>query len=145
MAGFGQVEITITACDPQGFVFHVADSPSNDGGGGDGGDSSHDAELHVVDRELAVFLAENRSDRTYIVEDYLDEEGCTTKTMTLGDGVVQLYSGSSLCSPHLLRIDPPEDAEGSPDAYWYLGLNGAVREGSQERGSGLQSVELCFR
>jgi hypothetical protein len=46
--------------------------------------------------------------------------------------------------PHLLRIDPPTDAEGTPDALWHLGLNRSYAN-STRTGTGTTVTTLCFR
>jgi hypothetical protein len=51
-------------------------------------------------------------------------------------------TGAGLCGNGMLRIDPPTDERGAPDARWYLSTGGSVD--GRTSGSGVRSVSLCF-
>jgi hypothetical protein len=150
LTGRSGVEFTIGLCDPTGFAFHLADSPSSDGYAGDSGTYANDAELHT-DGVLFVVYANDyaeAADRTLLLDtDYGSEGGCFERTIWVGDGVVRSFDQCfEVASPFTLRLDPPEDREGPVDSLWHLGLNGIYSgQGLYRTGTGLQRVDLCIR
>ena len=77
------------------------------------------------------------------VESFVPESGCHERTVVISDQLVFLVEADAgLCGTGMLRIDPPIDAEGTPDARWYLALAGSI-DGSAS-GSGVRSASLCF-
>lgn len=135
--------LTFEVCDPEGVALQLSDSVSGSSAGGDAGDSAHDADVILVGNTLHVRASSGAQTPPSQVENYVSEEGCSTRTLVISEQVAYLVDGErGLCGPGLFRIDPPTDAEGSPDARWYLGTEGSVDGGSE--GSGLRSAELCF-
>jgi len=45
----------------------------------------------------------------------------------------------------LLRINPPSDTEGAPNALWYFGLNHVVQSSFARTGTGAQTANICLR
>jgi hypothetical protein len=142
MTGFSSVQITLEACDVTGWVFHVGDSPTNDGFGGDSGSSSNDAELQVYLGNLAVYGNDSFGGVRLSETAALPTSGCGTYEITLSDQRVMTPTMMAM-GAELLRIDPPTDAEGTPDALWYLGANRTYANATRT-GTGLRSLALCF-
>lgn len=135
--------LTLEVCDPDGVAFQLSDSVSGSSTGGDAGDSAHDADVILVGNTLHVRASTGAETPPSQVQNYVTDEGCSTRTLVISEQVAYLVDAErGLCGPGLFRIDPPTDAEGTPDARWYLGTEGSV-DGASE-GSGLRSAELCF-
>lgn len=145
LTGMRGLELTAHICDPRGFTLHVADSPTNNGYGGDSASRSNDAELQIVDRTLTIFGSDNaRGARLYEDGELLGPQGCQDLRLYLGDSVALAEQPCmTVRSDGALRLDPPSDREGPPDSEWYLGLNRVVAGGRS--GSGLQRLALCVR
>lgn len=137
------VILTLEICDPTGTVLQLGDSATTAAGGGDGGTSSHDADLFVAGTTLHIRPATAAETPASEYAGWLQASGCTTRTVVLSEQLVYLVEGEAgLCGPGLFRIDPPTDAEGRPDARWYLATAGSV-DGTLS-GSGLRRIEACF-
>lgn len=137
------VILTVEICDPSGTVLQIGDSPTTAAAGGDGGTSSHDADLVLSGTTLTVRPATTAETQASEIAGWATATGCSTRTLVLSEQLVYLVENEAgLCGPGLLRIDPPTDAEGSPDARWYLATAGSI-DGTQS-GSGLRRVEACF-
>lgn len=137
------VVLTVEICDPEGTVMQLADSPSAAPGGGDAGDSAHDADVSLVDQALTVRASASTGVEPSTVQSFVPESGCHERTLVIADQIVFLVEpDAGLCGTGMLRIDPPVDAEGAPDARWYLALAGSV-DGAAA-GSGLRRASLCF-
>ena len=87
-SGFRGVELEIEICDPSDWVFNVGDSISNNGGGGDGGDSSHDSELFIQDTTLSIFASDSSANTVPVRSEngYVSATGCTTRVVRIRDG-----------------------------------------------------------
>ncbi|MBI3179305.1 MAG: hypothetical protein HYZ27_06560, partial [Deltaproteobacteria bacterium] len=148
MSGRAGVELAISLCDPTGFTFHVADSPTCNGGGGDASTFNNDAEAHFNNQGDFYVIGNDYSPATARVLATLPgfaPAGCSTNTFWVADQRFLSFEPCvDLTSPYLLRINPPADAEGPPDALWYLGFN-QVHDGIYRPGTGLGQVSLCFR
>jgi hypothetical protein len=137
------VILAVEICDPSGTVLQLGDSVTAAAGGGDGGSSSHDADLVVQGTTLTLRPATAAETPPSEVAGWIAAEGCTVRTLVLSEQLVHLVENDvGLCGPGLFRIDPPTDAEGSPDALWYLSGAGSL-DGSAP-GSGVRRIEACF-
>jgi hypothetical protein len=124
-------------------VFQLADSPTAHAGGGDDGSTSHDADVALDGTTLHLRAATNSDVDPSTVGSFVPETGCATRTLVVADQLAYLVeSGAGLCGTGMLRIRPPTDEHGTPDALWYLALAGSVD--GRTPGSGLRSVDLCF-
>lgn len=137
------VLLTMEICDPSGTVFQLSDSPTARAGGGDDGSTSHNADLALDGTTLHLRAATGSEVDPSTVSSFVAATGCTTRTLAIADQIAYLVdSGAGLCGTGMLRIRPPTDEHGRPDALWYLSLAGSVD--GQSTGSGLRSVDLCF-
>lgn len=146
LGAYTSLELSFETCAPTGWSLHLADSPSCSGYGGDGGEFSNDAELQLLDTTLGAYASGyGGSGLIDSLADAVVAGACSTSTWLVGDGAFAVADTAfDLATPYLLRIDPPMDDEGVPDAVWFLGLNRTF--GSLARvGTGLTSVGLCFR
>ncbi len=144
---------SVEACEPDGWMFHVSDSPSGDGWGGDAGDASNDAELHVNGSasqraSTSVYVSDDAppgQPRLFATDPATFPTGaCMARTFYVADQQVAIDDGFAVCSPALLRIDPPSDREGTPDALFWIGIDRTVGNGARS-GSGIVRVALCLR
>lgn len=137
------VVMTFEICDPDGVALQLSDSSSGAADGGDGGQSSHDADMMLNGTTLHLRAAAGTETPPSQIDGYVTEEGCSTRTVVISEQLAFLVEGErGLCGPGMFRIDPPTDTEGTPDALWYLATSGSV-DGHAE-GAGTRSVELCF-
>ncbi len=147
---YGALELTVHVCDPSGWVFNLADSPSCNGYGGDDGDFSNNGEIHLGpgnDGTLLYYYGNDyvTSPLLLQVPDFVADVGCSSATVRVGDrSVVSSESCFASDSVYGLRLWPTVDNESVPDAKWYLGLNRVVQS-TVRRGEGLQQAHLCFQ
>jgi hypothetical protein len=151
MTGYRELDVEIAACDPRGWVLHVGDSRSNDGWGGDAADVSNDAELQVNGApgslSSQLYASDEGSGRLVRPADRRQltlGERCERHRYGFADQRVSYDDGTAVCDPALLRIEPPSDREGTPDAIWWVGVNRTVRGGDRV-GSGVRQAVLCLR
>jgi hypothetical protein len=145
LAGLTTAEVCISFCDPTGFSFHFADSPTCNGYAGDSGQFSNDAELQLDGTTLALFANDygTAAAEGPWTTDFMPNIGCTDRILVVTDGSVTTATGFEVASPYALRLDPPADDEGAPDRLWYVGPNGAV--GGGRTGSGVVAMHVCLR
>jgi hypothetical protein len=146
MSGYHELSLSFEVCEPTQWVLHLADSDSSDGYGGDAGTSSNDAELYLLGSDLYVWGSEacESTEHFHLESNFAPSSGCSEHLITVQDqGIASVAHALSLSSPCLLRIDPPEDDEGTPDAVWHVGLNRTFLE--PRTGTGLTSATFCLR
>jgi hypothetical protein len=146
--GSAAVSFEVRVCQPTGWVLDIGDSPSNNGGGGDDGDFSNDAELQLFD---STFTAVGRDGTVPAVImsmplRLLDSShgNCWTETITVRDQVVSLRGNDTadMTSPGLIRFNAP-DSEGTPDSWIFAGFNRVIDDWSTSRvGSGVRQVRI---
>ena len=137
------VLLTLEICDPTGTAFQLSDSAGAHAGGGGDGSTSHDADVALDGTTLHLRAATNSEVEASSVSSWVGATGCTTRTIAVADQIAYLVdTGAGLCGTGMLRIDPPTDDHGHPDARWYLSLAGSVD--GETAGSGVRSVDLCF-
>lgn len=142
-----EIFLRVEVDSPRGWVFHLGDSPSDNGGGGDGGDFSNDAEAYLMDNDLFVFGNDSSLGQPGHVREFPDivpEDGPGLFWLAVGDGTLSVRTSDGdppMClnesSDDLLRLDA-NDLEGAPDRLWYLGMNQVYPGG--RTGSGLRRV-----
>ncbi len=141
------VELRLEVCNPAGPALHLADSSGAEGTGEDGGLWSNDAELLVDGRDLVIWASDEAPAGTpqpLRRSPGFFTDACADRAIFVGDGQIASFDPClSVTVPHLLRIDPPADSQGTPDARWFLAVGETVSGG--HTGSGVRNVELCFR
>lgn len=149
MTGATELELRAMVCDPTEWVLHLGDSPTNDGSGGDIGSTSNDAEMQLFFGTNYQVWGNDYVPGTKTLTNVLDAvatTGCSSLVVIARDQYVELVQPVTdvVSSQYALRINPPVDTEGTPDALWYLGMNRTI--GNMLRnGTGLQNVSLCLR
>ncbi len=142
-----ELRLDIEFCNPRNWVLNVGDSHSNNGGSGDGGHSSNDAEIEVNGTNFAVQGNDFGPGPPTLLSsaNWIEANGCTSRTIVVRDGeVLTDVAGVELESPFSLRLNPPEDREGQPDDRWYVGINRVVANEGRT-GSGVDSATLTVR
>ena len=126
-------------------ILQLGDSARAHTDGSDDASSAHDASLWIADGELRLAPAHGSSLQSSRVTGFATS--CTTHTIEMMDSVVYLAEMErGLCGTSMLRIDPPTDAQGSPDSRWHLSLGRALTEAASEAdGAHIpERLELCF-
>ncbi|MCP4589542.1 MAG: trypsin-like peptidase domain-containing protein [bacterium] len=156
--GYQRLDVLVDVCDPDGWVMHFTDSPSGNGGGGDGSDTTHDAEAHVNDTSFSMWgtYDYDRSvlDPAAVETSVIPATGCFQVQWSIeedllmfdNDGVpgdsakIRLQSFRSF---ELAPYDEPdsEDPSGLDADLWYAGLNRTVGTASR---SGTGVNRACF-
>jgi hypothetical protein len=159
MTSAAELRVAFEICDPAGYVLNIGDSPSDNGGGGDWGDFEHDAEVLVYGTDLTAWSSDLGYEQTSAQAGYhplllsragyIAERGCSVRTLHLRDQYIADSEDPSLRtqSPTALRINPSTDAQGRPDAQWYVGVNRVVSNWYRDRdrvGSGVAAIRICF-
>ncbi len=148
MSGFTTLDLEVSACDPSGWSFVLADSPATDGFGGDSGLFSNDAELEIWSRRALLNFSDDRpmpGPTSREIGRVLSATGCSTHVISVSDGRVSECAGGEYVGMDSLRIDPPIDREGPPDALWYLGIQQTMSGRVDRVGTGMTRLRLCFR
>lgn len=158
LGSYVRLDAFVDVCNPTGWWSHFGDSPGDNGYGGDGGQTEHDAEAYILGTELQMFGTYNSSrggsDLVYTSSGVAQASGCSRPQWTiLEDRVAYDDDDNPSDSPrvnvtsiHGFEV-PPYDEPDSEDpsetdaGRWYVGINRTV--GSSFRsGSGAQQV--CF-
>jgi hypothetical protein len=146
--GSAAVAFEVRVCQPTGWVLDIGDSPTNNGGGGDNGQFSNDAELQLVD---TTFTAIGRDGTVPAVINSMpirllesSNGNCWTETITIRDQAVNLrgFDTADVNSSNLIRFNAP-DSQGLPDSKIYAGFNRVIDDGTTSRvGSGVRQVRI---
>lgn len=159
MTNATELRVAFEVCEPRGYVLNIGDSPSNNGGGGDAGDFQHDAEILIYGADLTASTSDLGYERTgpgvgyhpFLLSraEYVTPLGCSLRTLHIRDQYIADGDDPKLRTqtPTALRINPSADAQGAPDALWYLGVNRVISSSFRDRfrvGGGLMALRLCF-
>lgn len=142
MRGHGGLDLKIEFDGPsKDWSFHLGDSMSNNGYGGDGGHSSNDAELHIVNGRLDVFACDRFPGRDkHLLKGW--PLGSKSVFLHVGDGLLRGQGGLNVQDPYLFALKGQEDPEGSPNYDLFIGINQVVAGG--RTGSGVSGLTLSF-
>jgi len=67
------------------------------------------------------------------------------RTIEVMDSLVYLSDlERGLCGTSMLRIDPPTDAQGTPDSLWHLSVGRSLTSESTDVEHAPSRLELCF-
>lgn len=139
------LEISVTICDPTGFTIHVADSPGEDGFGGNGASSA--AEVHLNGTTLAAYTNASSTapgTQIFIQNNLLPPSGCRTGTVHIQDSSITLPERMiDWNSPLLLRLNAAGTAPDAPDALWYVGFNQTYQGRTDRVGTGVTDATIC--
>lgn len=154
------LNVLVETCSPSGWTVNIGDSPTNNGGGGDGGSTAHDSEAELNGTVLNVFYSDVGGNGPHsTLNNAISSFGCTTQQWTVtedqisydDDGntadVPRFISRGRLGTPSSLFNFPPYNEADSQDSSgtWaddiFVGLNRTVGTASRS-GSGVQRA--CF-
>lgn len=157
-AVYVRLDAFVDVCNPTDWWIHFADSPSCNGGGGDGSDSEHDAEAYLLGTKFEM-LGNYSTERSALEpisrsEAGIPATGCSRVQWTIyEDRVFYDDDGDPSDTPRLevrsifgfesSPYDEPdaEDASGADADLWYVGINRTVGDASR---SGTGTSELCL-
>lgn len=155
---FVRLDAFVDVCSPTGWWIHFADSPTCNGGGGDGGQTDHDAEAYLNGLAFEMFGMYNKTRSAFEVvqrsEGVAAASGCYRVQWTIYESRV-LYDddGNPADTPRIENrsvfgfesapyAEPDgEDSSGADANRWYVGMNRTV--GSSSR-SGTGVTRACF-
>ena len=147
--------LRVETCDPQGWTVHIGDSPTNNGYGGDGGSTSHDAEAQALNNVLSVYESDiGTSSLTCNFTGPANPSGCIVQQYVVQNdyfeydpAVVVPGNPLSICgNGDIFDVNPydeadAEDPTGLFEDKLYVGLNQTYGSSSRN-GTGIQRA--CF-
>lgn len=144
------VNVLVDVCNPTGWTVNVGDSPSNNGGGGDGSSTRHDAEAEMNGSTLSVFYSDIGGTGLHTqLTGAVATSGCSTQQWTViqdglsydddgntADAARVGARGSLAAGTHLFDFPPyneadSEDSSGADADDLYLALNRTVGSASR--------------
>lgn len=140
-------EIALDRRTANGAMINIGDSPSNDGIGGDAGDTSHNAEMVIADGDLWIFGDDGMDaagSRQISAERSVVGPG-DTFTVEVADGRLELLlpGGEQVIEAgHFFALDGQRDASGAADYDIYAAFNRTIAGG--ERGAGVEEVTVTL-
>jgi hypothetical protein len=153
-----RLDAFVDSCSASGYWFHLADSPTADGGGGDAGTTQHDAEAHAFGYDFYFYSTLTPGtlalDTTYTAQGLIPFGGCRRTQWTVYESQVLADNDADPTDPALIEIksqygfdsapyaEPDtEDPFGADANLWYVALNRTIGNASRT-GSGVNKV--CF-
>lgn len=141
-----EAEITVEWDKPIAWTVHIADSPTNDGYGGDAGTTIYNAELWI--NQQLLWLAGNRTpggNDNELVQENLDLNYGAMKFVVKNQHISWGPPYNAIETPGTKKLfafpDPSNPAEGS---YLYLGLNRVVANDQVRQGCGAQRAMITI-
>lgn len=139
------VNVLVNVCNPTGWTVNVGDSPSNNGGGGDGATTRHDAEAELNGSTLNVFYSDIGGTGLHSqLTGAVATSGCSSQQWTViqdglsydddgntADAPRATASGSLAAGTHLFDFPPYNEADSEDSSSLdadklYLGLNRTI-------------------
>lgn len=124
---YKRMDVFATVCDPTGWWLHLADSPGDDGYGGDGGQANHDAEAYLYDGYDLHIYGTYDSSRLNTPETLTVSNALDLDDMPTGCTNVQLafINGSTKTQPSKVHWDAdPDLTVASPSVVNWSSLRG---------------------
>jgi len=136
--------IVLYTDDPADYVWHVADSPANDTGCGDGSTHSHDSEIYLVDDQV-VLCSQDQYGWYEVLDGLVPQADGGWLEVSISPGFVRILA-DGYCAEYgqwLFPLTGWDDQAGADDDQTiHLGLNRVVLADSDRTGEGLTLVEL---
>lgn len=152
-AGFQRLDAFVDLCNPTGFSFHLGDSPTNDGFGGDARSTQHDAEAHFSGTQLAVY-DDDFGDLAAVEQGVIAATGCYRVQWSAMENTLLFDNDGNPADAPKVNVDSyegfelapyaetdSEDSSGADANFWYVGLNRTVYNASR---SGTGANRACF-
>lgn len=157
-SGYARLDALIEVCNPTGWWIHFGDSPGNNGGGGDGGQTDHDAETYFTDQTFYAIGTFNYNqgalDPIVTVPNLVASNICRTVQYTIQESRVDFDDDGNTADAALQTVQSlglhelspynesdGEDPYGADASYWYAGINRTYADASRY-GAGVSRV--CF-
>ncbi|HEX9944130.1 MAG TPA: hypothetical protein VGG03_19125 [Thermoanaerobaculia bacterium] len=152
---WASLSVLTQVCSPSGWTINIGDSPTNNGGGGDGASTNHDAETQILDRVPSVFPSDYLASPRPLCQFPAISTGCSVQEWFLySDGTslsfdpeISFGGNEGFCSNSALFDFPfyrQSDGE-DPNQTWadklFVGLNRTVGTATRS-GTGVQRA--CF-
>ena len=156
-AGYQRLDVFVNVCAPTNWWIHFGDSPTDNGFGGDGATTRHDAEAYLLGSQFQMYTMDNprgNSWPSYRSEAVTATSGCYRVQWAIYESRVMFDDDSNPADA--FRVDvtssrgferspyaeaDSEDPTGADSNLWYVGLNRTV--GSAGRvGTGVNKA--CF-
>lgn len=156
--GYLRLDAFADVCSPSGWWLHFGDSPTNDGGGGDAGTTTHDAETYDLDSSVQFFGTFNSSrgllDPWFQAFSITPATGCFRVQWSIMQGQI-LFNGTGNPSnsssivittingfEHAPYLEADSEDPNSADAnFWYTGINRTINNASR---SGVGVNRVCY-
>lgn len=135
---------------PAGFTLNIGDSMTNNGFGGDSAHQQRDAEMQILDDDLAVFASDvGGAARIAVSTTHLDDGGlkvCVSDMfLSYGNPYTEHDYGNAPAGADLLyALNGQPDTEGPVNYDIYLGFNRVVFGPGNRIGAGLARVYLTL-
>jgi PKD repeat protein len=156
--GYVRLDAFVDVCNPTGWWIHFGDSPGNDGGGGDGGQTYHDAETYFTGTTFYTIgtfnYSQNALDPIVTNPSSIPASGCRTVQYTIqesrvdydddgdpSDAAMRTVQSLSLFEAPPYNESDSEDPNGNYANYWYAGINRTYADASRS-GTGVNKV--CY-
>ncbi|HEX4952955.1 MAG TPA: hypothetical protein VF017_06110 [Thermoanaerobaculia bacterium] len=156
--GYLRVDAFVDACSVSGWWFHLADSPTADGGGGDAGTTQHDAETYAQGYDFAFYSTLTPStvnlDTIETAKGIASLFGCGRYQWSIYESQVLADNDADPADAPFVEVksqygfesapyaEPDtEDPFGADASFWYVGLNRTVGNATRT-GGGVGKV--CF-
>ena len=153
-----RLDAFVDVCTPTGWWIHLGDSPSSNGGGGDGSHTEHDAEAYVLGTNFEMYGMYNYSrggiEVVHRSEAVVPASGCyrvqwtvfESRAMFDDDGNPADTPRVEARSTHGFESAPYDEPDSEDDTaadanLWYVGMNRTVGTSSRS-GTGVSKV--CF-
>ncbi len=157
-ASYKRLDAFVDVCAPTGWWFHLADSPTCNGYGGDGATTEHDAEAYNLGTDFGMYSTYDTSRSafrvTYNSEDVVAASGCYRVQWTIYEDRILFDDGGDPADSSLVDVrsvhgfdsapyaeSDSEDPTGADADLWYVGMNRTVASSSR---SGTGTLNACF-
>ncbi len=150
---YQRLDVFADVCNPTGWWIHLADSPTNNGFGGDGATTQHDAEAHFIGTQLAVY-DDDFGNLAAVEQGVIAASGCYRVQWSAMENTFLFDNDGNPADAPKVSIDSyegfemapyfeadSEDPSGADASYWYIGINRTVYSASR---SGTGVGKACF-
>ncbi len=155
---YKRLDAFVDVCNPTGWWMHFGDSPGDNGYGGDGGQTEHDAEAYNVGTDFQMYGTYNTSrsgfDIIYLSQGVTPASGCYRVQWTIYEDRVLFDNDGNPADSARVEVrsvygfesapyaeSDSEDPTGADADLWYVGMNRTVASASRS-GTGVNKV--CF-
>lgn len=130
---------------PTGFTVNIGDSATNDGGGGDSGTQSNDAEMQVLGQAMSVFGHDGTATYPVLTVPSTALASNSTATFDISDRTLCWSFGTYTCatSDSLYALNGQPDSQGPVNYDIYAAFNRVIA-GTYRTGTGVSSITVLI-